>query len=142
MKEKAASTTAFGKDSAKAFDAYVQRRNAALKHVTDELRRLLKEIVPESREAINPWGIPVVDFHRPFCLMMVEKNHVTLGFSRGTSLADPGGLLEGTGKNLRHVKLNKVEQLCDPNLQELVLEAAALNRETPLTASMRVDKSV
>jgi hypothetical protein len=36
---------------------------------------------------------------------MVGKNHVTFGFHYGTSLDDPERLLEGTGKNLRHVKL-------------------------------------
>ena len=63
---------------------------------------------------------------------------MTFGFSRGTSLANSAGMLEGTGKNLRHVKLKDVEQVRDPNLRKLIVEAAALSRETPLTPSMRV----
>jgi hypothetical protein len=31
--------------------------------------------------------------------------HVNVGFFRGASLDDPGSLLEGTGKFMRHVKL-------------------------------------
>jgi hypothetical protein len=31
--------------------------------------------------------------------------HVNVGFFRGAELADPAGLLEGTGKFMRHVKL-------------------------------------
>ena len=31
--------------------------------------------------------------------------HVNVGFFRGAELADPTGLLEGTGKTMRHVKL-------------------------------------
>jgi hypothetical protein len=31
--------------------------------------------------------------------------HVNVGFFRGAALADPDGLLEGTGKFMRHVKL-------------------------------------
>src|SRR5687768_9906762 len=31
--------------------------------------------------------------------------HVNVGFFRGTEIDDPGGLLEGTGKFMRHVKL-------------------------------------
>ena len=31
--------------------------------------------------------------------------HVNVGFFRGAELADPAGLLEGTGKYMRHVKL-------------------------------------
>ena len=31
--------------------------------------------------------------------------HAAVGFFRGAALADPAGLLEGTGKRMRHVKL-------------------------------------
>ena len=33
------------------------------------------------------------------------KAHVNVGFFRGAEIADPQGLLEGTGKFMRHVKL-------------------------------------
>jgi hypothetical protein len=33
------------------------------------------------------------------------KAHVNVGFFRGAEIADPAGLLEGTGKLMRHVKL-------------------------------------
>lgn len=33
------------------------------------------------------------------------KAHVNVGFFRGAEIADPEGLLEGTGKFMRHVKL-------------------------------------
>jgi hypothetical protein len=125
---------------ARVFEACVQRGNPVLKPVAEELRRLVKKAVPESSETINPWGIPTFDSHGPFCLLMVGKNHVTFGFSRGTSLTDSAGLLEGTGKNLRHVKLKELEQVRDLNLRKLIMEAAELNRTTPLTPSMRVKK--
>jgi hypothetical protein len=141
MKSKAACKAASGKDAVKIIDDYVQQRSAKLKRVAAELRRLVKKTVPESREAVNPWGIPTFDSHGPFSLMMVGKNHVTFGFTRGTSLTDPAGLLEGTGKNLRHVKLQEAGQVRDANLRQLIREAAALNRANPLTPSMRVKKA-
>lgn len=33
------------------------------------------------------------------------KDHVNVGFFRGAEIPDPTGLLEGTGKFMRHVKL-------------------------------------
>ena len=129
-----------GKSPAVVIDRYLERRNPALKEVANGLRSLVKKAVPQSREDVNPWGIPVFDFHGPFCLLMAGKNHITFGFTRGTSLADPGKLLEGTGKNLRHVKVKEKEQLRDTNLRQLIRNAAALNRETPLTSTMRVKK--
>ena len=34
------------------------------------------------------------------------KAHVNVGFFRGAEIADPEGLLEGTGKFMRHVRLS------------------------------------
>ena len=40
-----------------------------------------------------------------FAYVNAFKAHVNVGFFRGAELADPEGLLEGTGKYMRHVKL-------------------------------------
>ena len=48
------------------------------------------------------------------------KMHVNLGFMQGIELHDPSGLLEGTGKNLRHVKLRSVEDVDGPALRALL----------------------
>jgi hypothetical protein len=40
-----------------------------------------------------------------FAYVNAFKAHVNVGFFRGAELADPRGLLEGTGKYMRHVKL-------------------------------------
>jgi hypothetical protein len=60
--------------------------------------------------------------------LMPTKNGVSLGFMHGASLPDPENLLEGTGKNLRHVKLKSVEDVARPALRNLLdaeLAAAA-----------------
>jgi hypothetical protein len=50
-------------------------------------------------------------------------SHVNLGFVRGAHLPDPHGLLEGTGKGMRHVKLRSPDDLDRPGLRELVQAA-------------------
>jgi hypothetical protein len=40
-----------------------------------------------------------------FAYVSAFKAHVNVGFFRGAELADPDGLLEGTGRYMRHVKL-------------------------------------
>jgi hypothetical protein len=62
---------------------------------------------------------------------------VTFGFSRGSAMKDPGKLLEGEGRNLRHVKIDDVKQTRDPNLKSLLLQAKALNEKTPVSQSLR-----
>jgi hypothetical protein len=124
-----------------AIDDYVEMKNPRFKPVTDAVRALVRKAVPKSREAINPWGLPIFEWNGPLCYLMVGKNHVTFGFPRGTSLEDPAKLLQGTGKNLRHIKLREVADVHDANVKKLILRAKKLNREQPLTSGMRVRKS-
>jgi hypothetical protein len=41
----------------------------------------------------------------PFVYVNVFKSHTDVGFFYGAHLDDPARLLEGTGKNMRHMKL-------------------------------------
>jgi hypothetical protein len=122
-------------------DSYVAKKNAKLKPVTDALRALVRKAVPKSREVINPWGVPTFEWNGPMCYLMVGKNHVTFGFPRGASLGDSASLLEGTGRNMRHVKLRQVSDVHDANLKQLILEAKKLNREQPLSVAMRAKRN-
>jgi hypothetical protein len=47
-------------------------------------------------------------------------SHVNIGFFYGAALDDPAGLLEGTGKRMRHVKLRRGQQVCAAALSELI----------------------
>ena len=40
-----------------------------------------------------------------FAYVGVFKKHVNVGFFQGAELGDPTGILEGTGKHMRHVKV-------------------------------------
>jgi hypothetical protein len=103
---------------------YVREDNPELEVVVWRLRKLVKKTVPGTRETVNSWGVPTFEKRDPFCFYMVGKHHVTFGFHNGTSLKDPQGLLEGTGKNIRHVKLRTTEDLKRNGLLALMREAA------------------
>ncbi|MGD9943594.1 MAG: DUF1801 domain-containing protein [Burkholderiaceae bacterium] len=51
------------------------------------------------------------------------KAHVNVGFFRGAELADPAGLLEGTGRFMRHVKLRPRHEVEDAALAALIRSA-------------------
>jgi hypothetical protein len=59
------------------------------------------------------------------------RHHVGVEFWRGSSLPDPDRLLEGTGKNLRHVKLHTLEDASSPSFERLIRSAVALDRRAP-----------
>jgi len=121
-----------GASAKKWIDDYVDKKPAELAGIAGKLRKLVKKTVANTKESVNPWKIPTFESHGPMCFFMVGKNHVTFGFLRGTSLPDPARLLEGTGKNLRHVKLRTVDDLSNPALRKLIEAAARQNKKEPM----------
>jgi hypothetical protein len=56
----------------------------------------------------------------PFGYVNSFKSHVNVGFFYGALLADPAGLLEGSGKRMRHVKLKPGRKVNTAALADLV----------------------
>lgn len=54
--------------------------------------------------------------------------HVNVGFIRGAELPDPDGLLQGTGKFMRHVKLRPGDEV-DAGALRALIEAAYLDMQ-------------
>ena len=59
------------------------------------------------------------------------SQHVGIEFWRGSTVLDPTGLLEGTGKNLRHVKIRTTAEARSPALKRLIQAAIELDKRTP-----------
>src|SRR5579862_953357 len=113
-------------------DAYIRQHDAQWSGIARQLRALVRKEIPGVKEYVNPWKLPTFDSHGPLGYFMIGKNHVTFGLYRATSLDDPAGLLEGTGKSLRHVKVKSAEDLSKPALRALIRAAASLNRKDPM----------
>jgi hypothetical protein len=96
------------------------------RHVLLELRGIIKAIDPAVIEEIK-WGRPCYSNARGlFCYLHSTKSYATLGFQKGASLDDPEQLLEGTGKDMRHIKLNRGRRAGDPAIVSLIRQAASL----------------
>jgi hypothetical protein len=66
-------------------------------------------------------GCPVACIEdAPFGYVNSFKNHVNVGFFYGALLEDPAGLLEGSGKRMRHVKLRPGPELNTAALRDLI----------------------
>jgi hypothetical protein len=69
-------------------------------------------------------GCPIVCVSdAPFGYVNAFKVHAAVGFYYGATLADPAGLLEGTGKRMRHVKLRPGKAINDEALKNLITTA-------------------
>lgn len=60
--------------------------------------------------------------------------YVTLFFLRGVGLADPQGLLEGSGSTVRGVRLQPIDRLETPQVVAFI-DAAVANAPAPLAAT-------
>ena len=58
-----------------------------------------------------------------FAYVDAFTSHVNVGFFQGAALADPAGLLDGTGKRMRHVKLRAAEPVDAVALGDLIAAA-------------------
>jgi hypothetical protein len=61
----------------------------------------------------------------PFGYVGAFKSHINVGFFYGALLKDPAGLLEGTGKRMRHVKLRPGREVNAAALGNLIDAAYA-----------------
>jgi hypothetical protein len=77
------------------------------------------------------WGHPWFVGNDLVCLVGHFTRHAAIEFWRGSTVPDPDHLLEGTGKNLRHVKLQTLEQASSPKLARLIRRAVELDRSEP-----------
>ena len=59
----------------------------------------------------------------PFAYVNVFTSHVNLGFFHGASLTDPAKLLSGSGKYMRHVRINPDTFTNDAAVETLVVAA-------------------
>jgi hypothetical protein len=71
------------------------------------------------------------------CSLALYPDRVKLHFGRGAELskADPDGLLQGSGKTVRHVVLDAVEDFDRPEIQALLAAALRLAKVRPVAGA-------
>lgn len=72
------------------------------------------------------WGFPCYVGTDNICNIMVTGKWVDLGFFRGVDLKDTKGLLEGSGKGMRHIKIHRLEDIDTVTTTAMVKQAASL----------------
>ena len=111
------------------FDETVSRSDPELVEIASKLRDLIERIDPDVTEVAWPkqgiigYGVGPKKMSEHYCYIGLYKAHVNLGFYYGIALSDPDQLLEGTGKNLRHIKFQDKMAVDQPAIRDLITEA-------------------
>jgi hypothetical protein len=87
-----------------AVDIWLAERPVELQSMAQKWFVLMRQCGDDVRELMHD-GCPVACVQdAPFGYVNSFKSHVNVGFFYGAMLDDPAGLLEGSGKRMRHVK--------------------------------------
>ena len=106
--------------------AIAQRWFEVMRDCGDDVRELLHDGYPTACVA-----------DAAFAYVNAFRAHVNVGFFRGAEIADPEGLLEGSGKLMRHVKLRPDGDVNTAALTRLI-EAAYADMRARLKLPSRV----
>ena len=95
--------------------------------LVQSVRELARKAPKPFAEEVKYGGILFSSGGVQFAGVFAYRQHVSVEFGHGASIADPHGLLEGSGKGRRHVKLRIADDVGTKHLADylkLALQAA------------------
>ena len=94
--------------------------------ITEKLHRVVKDTIPDATETVKQGRITYVLNQKDFASIRITQSHLDLLFLCGTSCESH--LLHGRGsiEEPRHVKINKLSELDDPEFKRLLKEAETI----------------
>jgi hypothetical protein len=113
-----------------AVQAFLSSYPPEVRDLTLKLRALVFEVIPNALEQVDVpnkilgygFSLNMADI---ICVIAPYTSHVILMFGKGTELRDPEGLLKGTEKHVRHVKIQAASDIEAPALRTLLEKAVA-----------------
>jgi hypothetical protein len=103
-----------------AVDTWMREHSDALGAIARRWFEIMRNCGDDVRELLHDSHPTVCVGDAAFAYVNAFKAHVNVGFFCGTELADPAGLLEGTGKVMRHVKLSPEREVDATALRKLI----------------------
>jgi hypothetical protein len=106
-----------------AVEAWFAGPDAPLRAIAQRWFERMRAAGPDVRELMHD-GCPTACVEdAAFAYVAAFKAHVNVGFFQGASLPDPAGLLEGTGRRMRHVKVRWGRPVDEAALERLIAAA-------------------
>jgi hypothetical protein len=114
-----------------AIDDWLSRRPEPLRSIARDWFAQIRALGTDVTELMHD-GCPTACVgDAAFAYVCVFTAHANVGFFHGAFLEDPSGLLQGTGKRMRHVKL-RPESTVDSNALANLIRAAYLDIQVRL----------
>jgi hypothetical protein len=108
-----------------AVEAWIQGHAGELGAIAERWFEVMRDCGDDVRELLHDGHPTACVDDAAFAYVNAFKAHVNVGFFHGAELPDPAGLLEGTGKYMRHVKLLPDRDIDAAALADLIGSAYA-----------------
>jgi Domain of unknown function (DU1801) len=108
------------------FEQIIEGCDPALAAIASALRERITAMHRDHVEIVWPrmriasYGIGPKKMSEHYAYIAPQTKHVNLGFYHGAALKDSKGLLEGAGKNLRHIKIRSLSEVSKKELADLL----------------------
>lgn len=118
------------------FDDLLAITEEPLRPIARAVRQAVFEVDPNANEVVRlgdraaTFGVGPRKMIDGYAYIQPAKRWINLGFYQAVDLADPEGLLEGTGVNMRHVKIRSMEDAGRPAVRDLIRGALERRQAT------------
>jgi hypothetical protein len=102
----------------KKVDEYIEKQNSPQKEICTKLRQIIFKTFPEGIKEEMKWGVPSYGNGKYYFVAL--KNHVNLGFSIKGLSKEEIALLSGTGKTMRHIKIESENEIDEKKIVKLL----------------------
>ena len=106
-------------------DAWMRAQKPELRSITERWFDVIRACGDDVAELLHDGHPTACVNDAAFAYINAFSAHVNVGFFAGSELKDPVGLLEGTGKFMRHVKLKPGLEVDEKALKTLIQAAYA-----------------
>lgn len=94
--------------------------NEMMRHIAQRWFELLRACGPDVAELLHDGQPTACVGDAAFAYVGAFTHHLNIGFFQGATLPDPAGLLIGTGKYMRHIKLFPDKPVNAPAIEALI----------------------
>lgn len=98
-------------------DKYIEKQESPQKEICIKLRRIIHKTYPDIKEEMK-WGVPSYDNGKYYFVAL--KNHVNLGFSSKGLSTEEMALFQGSGKTMKHIKINSLNEINENKIVKLL----------------------
>jgi hypothetical protein len=108
-----------------AIEEWLRRQDGELAAIAKKWFEVMRACGEDVREVLHDGHPTACVGDAAFAYVNAFTAHVNVGFFHGAELIDPSGLLEGSGKSMRHAKLRPEGDIDATALRLLIREAYA-----------------